>query len=411
MNIAIVFSWCIFNKHGGTERVLAEFCNAMVSKGHSITVYSPDCKEGSFLFSIDSSVKFSCYGEKNEGFFESERGIKFRTFLILRKDIRKERRHYLRRKKIESSLRKKLKTEDVDIFITFSAYATYLLKMAIGDKVRIPIVTMIHTFIESSVEEMFPYEKNIFNKSTALNSRFRKDLQSFKETVRDSTLIQVLRPEYIDQIREFFQTDRVICIPNAVPQFNEISESNHKTIIHVGRLCDVKRQHMIVQAFSLIRDSYPEWKVELWGDYTDVNYKNYVEGIINELQLQNNIKLCGPTDFVKDKLMNASIFAFPSKFEGFPLALTEAMSLGLSVVGFSNCPSVNTIIRDNINGLLCDDNVEDLARVLSCLMSDEDFRRMLGAQAKRDMEIYSPNIVWGQWEEVLLRICLLLKIN
>ena len=116
------------------------------------------------------------------------------------------------------------------------------------------------------------------------------------------------------------------------------------------------------------------------------------------------MKLCGLTDHVEEKLMNASIFAFPSKTEGFPLSLTEAMAFSLPSVGCKKCPSVNSLIRDGINGLLCEDTPESLAEGLSKLMSNEALRIRLGDQAKQDMKSFAPDEIWGQWEKLLFSV-------
>ena len=59
---------------------------------------------------------------------------------------------------------------------------------------------------------------------------------------------------------------------------------------------------------------------------------------------------------------NASVCAFPSKYEGFPLALTEAMSAGLPCVGFKSCTGVNGLIVDGENGFLVEDGICDFAK-------------------------------------------------
>lgn len=143
----------------------------------------------------------------------------------------------------------------------------------------------------------------------------------------------------------------------------------------------------------------------LWGEtHTDLEFTNQLKAQIAALGLDDRISLCGVTNDVKEKLLTASIFAFPSKFEGFPLALTEAMSYGLPSVGCKECPGVNTLIRDGENGFLCDGTPESLAEALRKLMRDQDLRLRLGAQAKEDMKEFAPERVWDQWEDRLTEL-------
>lgn len=58
------------------------------------------------------------------------------------------------------------------------------------------------------------------------------------------------------------------------------------------------------------------------------------------------------------------IFAFPSHHEGFPLALTEAMGVGIPAVGYRSCPAVNELIHDGEDGYLTDDGAAPFAEAL-----------------------------------------------
>ena len=152
---------------------------------------------------------------------------------------------------------------------------------------------------------------------------------------------------------------------------------------------------------NILKNQYPDWEVELWWE-TNVNskYYEYCKNLINKYAL-NNIKFCGISNDIASINKTASIFAFPSSYEGFPLALTEAMSIGLPAVGFKNCPAVNELINDGKNGILCEDTIDAFAIGLSELMDNIEKRKQCGAQAKKDMEQYAPEIIWNMWEELI----------
>lgn len=154
---------------------------------------------------------------------------------------------------------------------------------------------------------------------------------------------------------------------------------------------------------ELIGKRFPDWKVELWGEIYDKKYFCELKELLNRKNI-NNVSFCGVSNDIVNKLKDASIFAFPSAYEGFPLALTEAMSAGLPCVGFKSCPAVNELIKDGSNGILCDDTIEDFARGLAELMDDADKRERYGLQAKEDMKQYAPEKIWNQWEELINKI-------
>lgn len=86
------------------------------------------------------------------------------------------------------------------------------------------------------------------------------------------------------------------------------------------------------------------------AEISNQDYEKELRRLISELHLDSRVFLCGTTSNVMSVLCEADIFAFPSAYEGFPLALTEAMSIGLPSVGFRSANAVNELIHHNVNG-------------------------------------------------------------
>ena len=250
---------------------------------------------------------------------------------------------------------------------------------------KIPIATMLHNA---------PYI--FFNPKTP---------QKLVSATKSSDLIQVLRPEYVEETAKLLPGTKSTYIPNTVPQSKISAPLLERKIINIGRITPQKQQVLLIEAFSLLSKEFNNWKIEIWGEtHVDPEYTEKLKAKIAASGLDDRVSLCGVTDNVKEKLLDASIFAFPSEFEGFPLALTEAMSYGLPSVGCKECPGVNTLIRDGQNGFLCDATPESLAEALRKLMRDQDLRLRLGAQAKKDMKEFAPERVWDQWEDLLTEL-------
>ena len=123
--------------------------------------------------------------------------------------------------------------------------------------------------------------------------------------------------------------------------------------------------------------------------------------LIAKYNLQKRVYLKGVSNQIKEKLYRSSIFILPSLREGFPLALCEAMSMGVPVVGCKSCSSVNSLIKDGENGFLCDDSAVSIAEALDKLISDYSLRKKLGQEAKSDMRQFSSESVLDKWEELL----------
>lgn len=152
--------------------------------------------------------------------------------------------------------------------------------------------------------------------------------------------------------KKYLKHENVVCIPNIVPQYQLCKDnSRENVIINVARIDGVqKRQHLLIEAFAKIKDKYPDWRVEIWGEtgYDD-KYYNKCRKLLIDTKTNKQILFCGTCDNVLKKLETAKIFTFPSSYEGFPLSLTEAMSAGLPAIGYQNCPAVNELIKDGEN--------------------------------------------------------------
>lgn len=106
-------------------------------------------------------------------------------------------------------------------------------------------------------------------------------------------------------------------------------KNNGKTIITAGRLTEQKGQWHLIRAFSEVVKKVPDAQLIILGQGAK---KEYLEGLISDLGLENSIKLLGyqknPYYFMK----RADIFVFSSLFEGFGNILLEAMACGLPII-------------------------------------------------------------------------------
>ncbi len=109
------------------------------------------------------------------------------------------------------------------------------------------------------------------------------------------------------------------------------------------------------------------------------------------------------TDNVANVMAGRAIFVLPSKQEGMPNALIEAMVMGMACIS-TDCPcgGPRDLIKDGVNGLLTQvTDVSTMADDLDNLMSDETLRQMLGTQASLLIDRVHPDKVCRQWQEYL----------
>src|SRR5690606_11892332 len=103
----------------------------------------------------------------------------------------------------------------------------------------------------------------------------------------------------------------------------------------------------------------------------------------------------------QSKLEKASLFAFPTHYEGFSNALAEAMAVGLPVVA-SNCDGNLELVEHGKNALVFPvGDVDKLAEHLSLLMSDPKRRVQLGNAARNSIKRFAPEKIYEMWDEII----------
>lgn len=104
-------------------------------------------------------------------------------------------------------------------------------------------------------------------------------------------------------------------------------------------------------------------------------------------------------------LRQAEFFVMPSRYEGFPMALFEAMSCGLAVVASDCSAGVRQIVRPGQDGLLVPPgDPEALAQAMLWLMHNPEGRARLAARAPEVVERYGLQRVLEQWAELFRRL-------
>lgn len=392
LNIALVTLWRVNNSSGGTEKVFFDMADNLARRGHHVICLANDSAKGKPFFYVNPEIEYhnlpkeQLLGDRIIQFLK-EQLIRF-VFMFMpnRNARRKKRREILNNIKNGYAFRlmkKYLCRSDIDVIVSFQPEATALIVDMV--KPSAPVITMFH----------FHPSKFLGDEDSEYNGRYN-------DVLRRCSCIQVLMPEFIDETKQILPEQEVVYIPNVVPVHHQRANISAKVISFLGRIeRKQKRPLLLVEAFSLIKNRFPDWTVRLYGEYVDKKYHREIRNLIETQGLEEQVKLCGTTSQPLDALAQTSIFCFPSAFEAFGLALAEAMSLGIPAIGCKKAPAVDGLIVNNRNGLLADATPEGIAQALSRLMEDQELRMRLGNQARQDMEAYQPERIWDAWETLL----------
>lgn len=392
MRILIAWISQFLGRNGGMEKVSIRFANEMVRRGHSVDLAYCTERDGKVYTPIDPCVgvvNIAHYlpGGKWESHKTTSFKIKREALRLIGKPFavdyaRKHEVVYLR-----SGIQRVLEDFQPDVVVTLDAKTTSAIKWADSTD-QYPVITMSHFNAE-----------NILSAASAFD----------KKSLRHSDVVQVLMPHDMKVFDRALPGINLIHIPNIVPQYHVSSMEKRdgcNKIIDVARLSRrQKRQHLLIESFAKIAHKYPQWKVELWGEEQNSNqYTMYLTSLIIKYHLESQVFLRGNAENVIDIYKKADIFAFPSAFEGFGLAMTEAMSAGLAVIAFQSCSAVNELIQSGRNGLLVKDGVEALSEGLEYLMTNREKRLAFGKQAQQDMKKYAAKEIWDQWEKLMIEV-------
>ena len=382
MKIMLLDFLKVVNSAGGAERVFCNMANEFVKRGYNVYAVCCDWEQGVPFYELDERVKFiNIDGSGKQTKFARHLKIEKEILRLLKKISNDNPYDNTKNKYWSTKAQNVIDDIKPDIIVAYDLQSVCILKNILN--VSIPVIAMFH-----------------MDAHTVLNlNASKKEIKALNRV----DCVQVLLKADIEIVKKYLSVS-VIQIPNIVPQYNNKAnlENPKYRIAYIGRLDKKqKRPHLLIEAFGKINKDFTNWRIDIWGGGVDKKYYNKLKKMISKYNIEKKVDLCGTTTEVNSVLINSDIFAFPSSYEGFPLALTEAMSAGLACVGFKSCIAVNELIVDDETGILCDDGVMGFAEGLKKLMQDQEKRIILGVTAKEEMKKFAAEKIWNEWERLI----------
>lgn len=175
----------------------------------------------------------------------------------------------------------------------------------------IPMVATIHNAFEKNAYKEYKKYKKIF---------------SISKAVKEYTLTANCSESVV--IYNGIHTDLIESVP-----LKKRSDDGFIHFVQVGRLSKVKGQHLVIEAFNILIN-----KLGIKGVHIDLigdgEFRNELEKLIYEYNLQNNISILGmkSKDYLYKHLCEYDCFIQPSLSEGFGLSIAEAMCAKLPII-------------------------------------------------------------------------------
>ncbi len=206
-----------------------------------------------------------------------------------------------------------------------------------------------------------------------------------------------------DVLKEYGYTGDVQVLPNGVENRQVTQEDidgvaarwqlgEEPVILFVGQMDWKKNILTILESCALLKKQGQPFRLVLAGQGVD---KEAIEQKIAALGLENEAITVGhiSDNRVLDALYaRADIFAFPSLYDTSSMVAREAAVMGTPTVMVRGCTACETI-DEGVNGYFCENDPEDLARVIKDALADPEALKQMGERAQETIPV--------PWEKIM----------
>lgn len=337
---------------GGLEKVSTGLAIEMHQRGHKLSCFTYSSPDSSPFFSFPDGIHFEYYP------FSADR----RTVV---------------------PVRSQLMSCAPDIFICPTSHNNILFWASVLFGTDIPLLYSEHS-------DPWKIEQEWWNKEERNAILWAADA------------IHLLLPPFLESVPPHLRS-KCHVIGNPVAQPEDIYSGHDPTypphILSLGRLEANKQIPILIEAFDLVANDFPQWELHIWGEGED---EKNIYRAIERTSSANRIHCFGLTRTPHKQFSKATIFCMPSRIEGFGLVIIEAFIHELPTVAFQACTAANYLINSGENGLLAPQmTAAELAHSLRSLMLDETLRHRIGKAAKISAQAYAPQHIYDQWEKLI----------
>lgn len=313
MNV-LLFARSYENMAGGIEKMSLLIAKGLKDRGHNVVVASIDSENARSFYSWPEEVKW-----EKISFGDTKYKANFDTRLSRAIALRR----IARENKIESA-------------IGFQVGAFALLKFAtLGLGIKVIAA-------ERNSPTLFTFIQN---------GRLKRVFSNL--ILLSASVIAVQFPNY-RRYYPFYLRHKVAITPNPVLPATHIRQNANEgpgRLLFVGRLTYQKNLSVLIRALSHVNKDIELTVIGEGPDYS------LCKAIASEYSLP--VEFLSPTPNLSKHYLNSDLLVLPSRWEGFPNVVAEALSCGLPVVGFQSCAGIPELIETGVNGFVCKGEMDE----------------------------------------------------
>ncbi len=340
----------------GVGRVVYAYANSLSKAGHQVTVSSPMYDtgyRGGYLFEL----------------------VDFKSFSIpLAKQYKTGFPIY------DTNYNARMNMIPLDIAHAHSPFGAGHEALRIAKKQSIPLVATFHSkyyddFLKATKSKL------IANMGVEIIIAYYNKCDSVWAVSQSSA----------DTLKEYGYKGNIVVMPNGVTK-RDIKEEHiayakkafnipdKPVFLFVGQINLKKNIDLIIKACALLKNQNIDFTTLLVGQGPDTNTLN---NLIVDYDLSNNVKFLGHInnmDLLDGLYSLADIFVFPSIYDNAPMVVRESAVMKTPAILVKGSSSAE-IIKDNYNGLLCDNTEESLADKLKFVIENNSTIKQIGENA------------------------------
>lgn len=386
----IVFIVNSIYTYGGEQRVAIELMNALCDK-YDVLAITKEKKSQNQPYKIKDQIKICSipYFRKRtlvNGIKIILRRLNFYFGILNNKYLAKSLIWASNHKEYYDKVICTINSEKADIVIALSGGYCVLLER-ISQECNVKTITWMHSSYEAYFKTPRKYCWNMD--------------YIFKDILPKLDGCVVLNKDIAQKYKKNFGVNcNVIYNPRS---FNsqQKTDLSKKQFIASGRMVNAKGFDLLIKAFELFSKKNQDWNLVILGDGEK---RSNLEKEIEKAGLQERVILTGFTDRVKDYMLDSSIFLLTSRWEGFPMVITEALELGLPVIAF-DITAMLPLVTNNVEGILVEAfDTEKFAEAMLMLAEDKEKQREMSVNGIIKASQLSIENIMEQWEMLFERL-------
>lgn len=349
---------------GGAEKIQGFVANACANNGYDVTILS--LSDADKTIELDPKIKIIYQNYDNIS-------VQREKYII----------YIANRIKFQFRLRKKILDIDPDLICVFLSDIVRMVTLSLRGT-KYPVIGSErgdpHQFSDYQIKE---YTK-AYNRCAAVVFQL-KELIHFYNLNPEIILKTIPNPSILR---------------NNMPQDKSTSEP---FIFSGGRLHKQKRFDVLIKAYKIVQEKYPNYKLRIYGEGEELEN---LSSLVSKLNLKNQVIFMGDKRNIFESANNKSIFVLSSDYEGIPNVISESLLYGVPTISTDTSPGgARLLLNNGENGdIVPIEDYEELAKSIIKYIENPEYVADKVSKGREYIKKFNPDEIERQWLELIKEV-------